>query len=102
MALTSRSVGTAAPASLAKSEGRVPKGRTVTAPIYLQDVIPTALEWAGAPVPDHVEFESLIPHLAGKGKPTRRSVQIGQRGEKAVEILKGLKAGDEVVVGKPE
>ena len=42
-------------------------GRTIAAPIYLQDVIPTTLDWAGVATPDTVEFESLTPHLEGKG-----------------------------------
>jgi arylsulfatase A-like enzyme len=38
------------------------------APIYLQDIMPTALELAGAPVPEHVEFSSLLPLLQGRKK----------------------------------
>ncbi len=39
-------------------------GRRVATPIYLQDVMPTALELAGASR-DKVEFKSLCPLLAG-------------------------------------
>jgi choline-sulfatase len=46
----------------------VAKGQTNDAPIYLQDVIPSTLDWAGAKTPDDVQFESVQPHLAGKGK----------------------------------
>ncbi len=35
-------------------------------PIYLQDVMPTTLELAGAPKPEHVEFHSVLPMLAGE------------------------------------
>jgi choline-sulfatase len=45
----------------------VAKGTTNDAPIYLQDVIPTTLDWAGAKTPDYVQFKSIQPHLAGKG-----------------------------------
>ena len=38
--------------------------------IYLQDVMPTVLEIAGAEVPDRVEFRSLLPLLSGEEKPT--------------------------------
>ena len=38
-------------------------------PIYLQDIMPTTLELAGAPVPGHVKFHSLLPLLRGEGKP---------------------------------
>jgi choline-sulfatase len=46
----------------------VAKGATNDAPIYLQDVVPTSLDWAGAKVPEHVQFESIQPHLMGTGK----------------------------------
>lgn len=35
------------------------------APVYLQDVMPTTLELAGVPRPDHVQFQSLVPLLRG-------------------------------------
>ncbi|HAV61561.1 MAG TPA: choline-sulfatase, partial [Verrucomicrobiales bacterium] len=34
----------------------IPRGRRIEARVYLQDIMPTTLELAGAPVPDHVEF----------------------------------------------
>lgn len=43
----------------------IPAGRVVDAPIHLQDIMPTTLELAGAPKPDHVFFESLLPLLRG-------------------------------------
>jgi len=33
--------------------------------VYLQDVMPTVLELAGAAIPEHVEFRSLLPLLQG-------------------------------------
>lgn len=38
-------------------------GRKIGQRIYLQDVMPTTLELAGAPVPERVEFQSLLPLL---------------------------------------
>jgi len=35
-------------------------------PIYLQDVMPTTIELAGAPVPGYVEFKSFLPLLQGE------------------------------------
>lgn len=46
----------------------IPGNKKVTAPIYLQDIVPTTLELAGARVGDDIEFSSLLPHLKGKGK----------------------------------
>ena len=39
-------------------------GRKVSTPVYLQDIMPTALELAGTEVPDYVNFRSLLPVLA--------------------------------------
>ncbi len=41
----------------------VPKGVTDPTPIYLQDVMPTTLELAGAQQPEHVFFKSLLSRL---------------------------------------
>jgi arylsulfatase A-like enzyme len=38
----------------------------IDAPIYLQDVVPTSLELAGAPVPEDMQFKSLLPLAAGE------------------------------------
>lgn len=46
-------------------------GHKIDQPIYLQDVMPTTLELAGVTKPEHVEFQSLIPVLAGA--PSRYS-----------------------------
>ena len=37
---------------------------TIDVPIYLQDIVPTTLELAGTKVPEFVEFQSLLPHMA--------------------------------------
>ena len=44
----------------------IAKGRTLSAPIYLQDIMPTTLELAGVVRPDFVQFSSLIPLLRGE------------------------------------
>jgi choline-sulfatase len=41
----------------------IPAGRRIDRRIYLQSVMPTSLELAGAERPEHVEFESLLPLL---------------------------------------
>lgn len=38
----------------------------IDAPIYLQDAMATALEWAGIEKPEHVEFKSLMPLIRGE------------------------------------
>ena len=44
----------------------IPRGRQVSIPVYVQDVMPTTLELAGVPIPEHVEFKSLLPLLRGE------------------------------------
>lgn len=44
----------------------VARNRRIAAPIYLQDVMPTTLELAGAVKPAHVFFQSVLPLLNGK------------------------------------
>jgi arylsulfatase A-like enzyme len=40
-------------------------GKRISADVYLQDVMPTILELAGAEIPGHVEFHSLMPLVSG-------------------------------------
>ncbi|MDQ8181586.1 sulfatase-like hydrolase/transferase [Pelagicoccus sp. SDUM812005] len=44
----------------------VEAGRKIETPIYLQDVMPTALEVAGIEKPDYVDFKSVLPLLRGE------------------------------------
>jgi choline-sulfatase len=44
----------------------IPSGETVEARVYMQDVMPTTLELAGAAVPEWVEFQSLLPLVRGE------------------------------------
>ncbi|MCP4644077.1 MAG: sulfatase-like hydrolase/transferase [bacterium] len=39
----------------------LPKRKRISTPVYLQDIMPTTFELAGAPTPEHVEFRSLLP-----------------------------------------
>jgi arylsulfatase A-like enzyme len=43
----------------------IPRGKRVEADVYLQDVMPTILELAGAEIPDHIEYHSLLPFANG-------------------------------------
>ncbi len=44
----------------------VPKDKKIAAPVYLQDIMPSALEVAGVGQPQHVQFKSLMPLIQGK------------------------------------
>ena len=43
----------------------IPEGRREKLEVYLQDLMPTAIEYAGGEVPDWVEFNSLKPIIEG-------------------------------------
>ncbi|MFU8849186.1 MAG: sulfatase-like hydrolase/transferase [Opitutales bacterium] len=43
-----------------------PQGQILRAPIYVQDIMPTVLELAKVKVPEHVEFNSVLPLLRGQ------------------------------------
>lgn len=55
----------------------VAAGAKIDSPIYLQDVMATSLELAGAPKEAQVEFQSLLPLLAGKESPAARETIYG-------------------------
>lgn len=42
---------------------KVEAGKKVSAPIYIQDSVPTVLEVAGAEVPEHIQYQSYLPVL---------------------------------------
>ena len=44
----------------------VPKNTRLQAPVYLQDIMPTALELAGVEPPPQVQFRSLMPLISGR------------------------------------
>jgi arylsulfatase A-like enzyme len=46
----------------------IPSGKKIEADVYLQDVMPTVLELAGAEIPAHVEFHSLMPFTSDSRK----------------------------------
>jgi choline-sulfatase len=55
----------------------VKAGAKISAPIYLQDVMATALDLAGAPKPEQVEFHSLLPLLRDEKSPAAREAIYG-------------------------
>lgn len=52
----------------------VAKNKKNSAPIYMQDVMPTTLELAGVDKPDYVQFESLMPLVKGEKKQSRDAI----------------------------
>jgi choline-sulfatase len=46
----------------------IPKGKEISAPIYLQDVMASSLALAGVEKPKHVEFKDILPLAKGETK----------------------------------
>ena len=44
----------------------IPKGERRDMEVYLQDIMPTVIEYAGGTVPEYVEFSSLKSFIEGK------------------------------------
>jgi choline-sulfatase len=55
----------------------VPKSKKITAPVYLQDIMPSTLELAGIDKPRHVRFKSLMPLINGKTKSSYDAIYGG-------------------------
>lgn len=54
----------------------MPAGRRIDTPVYMQDIVPTTLELAGAEIPGHVDFRSLLPLVRGE-RETQYDVIFG-------------------------
>jgi choline-sulfatase len=52
----------------------VATGRSNPTPIYLQDLMPTTLELAGAEVPDHVQFHSRLGIISDMREPATKNL----------------------------
>ena len=44
----------------------VPKNKRTRGDVYLQDIMPSTLEWADIDKPDYVDFRSLVPIIKGE------------------------------------
>ncbi|MBN2137921.1 MAG: sulfatase-like hydrolase/transferase [Sedimentisphaerales bacterium] len=55
----------------------IKKNARIDAPVYLQDIMPTTLELAGAEKPDYVQFKSLMPLMQGETKKSYDAIYGG-------------------------
>ncbi|MDF2723563.1 MAG: arylsulfatase [Paenibacillus sp.] len=60
----------------APSRFGIKRGSVIDAPVALEDIMPTVLEFAGADIPDTVEGRSLLPLLRQENVAWRRHVHI--------------------------
>jgi choline-sulfatase len=52
----------------------VPRNQRLRGDVYLQDIMPSTLEWAGIDKPDYVDFRSLVPVINGERKRNYDSI----------------------------
>lgn len=55
----------------------IQSGETNSTPIYLQDIMPTTLEFAKITVPEHVQFRSLVPILRKQRQANYDAIYAG-------------------------
>ncbi len=55
----------------------VPKDKKIASPVYLQDIMPTSLQLAGARKPGHVQFKSLMPLIRGRSGKSYNAIYGG-------------------------
>ncbi|MDB4384805.1 sulfatase-like hydrolase/transferase [Opitutaceae bacterium] len=66
----------------------VPANHRMVAPIYLQDVMPTALALAGADTPEHVFYNSLLPQITGQDGETNYPTILGSYMDKQRAVIR--------------
>ena len=78
-------------------------GRRIKAEMFATVRIPSSAAVEAVVVPatalQHIDGDEVVFAPEGEGRFRPRSVEVGQRVEEAVEILSGVVAGDDVVVG---
>jgi arylsulfatase A-like enzyme len=67
-------------------------GRSVELPVPMLDLLPTLVDVAGAPMPDLVHGESLVPVLAG-GEPAERTFYTQNRANRTLNEQDALFQG---------
>ncbi|WP_145259750.1 sulfatase-like hydrolase/transferase [Calycomorphotria hydatis] len=66
-------------------------GKKITAPIYLQDIMPTTLQLAGVAVPEHIFFHSLLPLLNGEKSESYDEIYGAYTGQQRMITRDGWK-----------
>jgi len=69
----------------------IPKDKRIDAPVYLQDIMPTTLELAGAAVPDYVQFKSLLPFIDGRRDESYEAIYGGYLDLQRMILYRGFK-----------
>jgi arylsulfatase A-like enzyme len=72
-------------------------GRVIDTPVPLLDIVPTLLDVAGAPFPDPIRGQSLLPVLQG-GEPPPRPIYSESPARRSTYDDKALRLGDSKAV----
>ena len=67
----------------------IPANKTISSPIYLQDVMPTAIDLAGIEKPAYVEFNSLLPQIKSENATSNYEAIYGCYTDTQRMITKG-------------
>ena len=65
----------------------IPKQQRIDTPVYMQDIMPTALQLAGKPIPEQVQFKSLMPLIRGERAEQHSSIYAAyQQAQRMVRL----------------
>ena len=76
----------------------IPKDKKVSAPIYLQDIMPSSLLLAGSTIPEHVEFHDILPLAKGKASQSSYSEIYGAY----LDAQRSITVGNEKLMVYPD
>ncbi|MFC5051796.1 sulfatase-like hydrolase/transferase [Rubritalea spongiae] len=69
----------------------VPAGKVIDTPIYLQDAMATALELSGEPIPENIDFKSVLPLIDGRREKSYDTIFGAYIGTQRAVIRDGWK-----------
>ncbi len=67
----------------------IPKGKRIDTPVYMQDIMPTTLEWAGVPIPSWVVYRSLMPLIRGERQVQYPTIYAAYRPDRQRMVRQG-------------
>lgn len=75
----------------------IPVGKRIETPVYVQDIVPTVLGLAGAEVPKHIDFKTLLPLLKGESEKHHECVYAAY-----MQLQRMVRVGDMKLIWYPK